>query len=101
MNKAHRAKIFLGELTLGDLWEMGMLEGMMSLGENQRITAGLSGDSIEFCGPNGIPNKYPSVAKVKINTSHLPNCAFDFEGLTLIVSRNMDSFLEEKHEENP
>lgn len=101
MNETHRAKIFLGELTLGDLWEMGMLEGMMSLGENQRITAGQRGDSIEFCGPNCVPSQYPSNIKVKINTSYLPKCAFDLEGKSLVISRNMDSFLESKHEENP
>lgn len=100
MNETHRAKMILGELTLGDLWEMGVLEGMMSLGDDQRITAGLRDGSIEFCGPNCIPNQYPLNTKVKINTVHLPKCAFDFEGRTLVIARSMDSLLESKDEKS-
>jgi hypothetical protein len=101
VNEAYRAKIFLGELTLGDLLEMGLLEGLMKMDDNERITAGSYGDSVEFCGPNAFPNRYPARTKVKLNTSHLPKWAVEFEGRTLVLSRDMDSFLENKDEKNP
>lgn len=101
MNDSYRAKIFLGELTLGDLWEMGVLEGMMRMDDNERITAGSRGDSVEFCGPSGMANQYPALTKVKLNTSHLPKWAVDFEGRTLVLSRSMDPFLESKDEKDP
>lgn len=101
MNEVYRAKVFLGELTLGDLWGMGLLEGMMILDEAERITAGLRGEMIEFCGPNGIARQYPSFTKVKLDTGHLPRWAVKFDGRTLVIARDMDSFLKEKNEENP
>jgi hypothetical protein len=96
VTEEYRIKIFLGELTLGDLWKMGLLEGMMTMGEEERITAGQRDETIEFCGPDGLRRQFSSSTKVKLNTSLLPVWAVDFNEKTLVLSRGIDPFLKDE-----
>lgn len=95
MRDYYKNKIFLGELNLGDLWDMGLLEGMMQLNDLERTTAGKRGEKIEFCGPKVTTLSFPASSKVKLNSSFQPRCAVDFEGNTLILSRGIDLIKED------
>lgn len=97
MNKEYyRNKIFLGDLTLNDLWEMGLLEGLMEMNGNDRITAGKNHEEIEFCGPGTVISNFPASSKVKLNTAFAPKWSVDFNGQTLILSKSMDSYFQTK-----
>lgn len=89
----YRNKILLDGLTLGDLWEMGLLEGMMKFGDCNRTTAGLKSDFVEFHCADGIIKMFNKSTPTRINTGFMPDWAVDFNNNTLVLARKPDRFL--------